>query len=374
MRIVFVSHSPGTGGAEHSLVTLLSAAIDRGHDVILSLPYADPQAIREILPESRRLTIVSHRWVRMMQGSRPRLSGPLRVGVGYLDAHRFAVWLRAEEADVVVVNSTTIPQASLGAHISHRPAITMIREAIRTNPALPSFLPKRMIAWLIRRHSAATIAVSHYVSAQLGSATHVIYPEVPLGSLHPATVGTRTSLNVVMAGTLSREKGQWDAVDAVRIARSQGIDVRLSLYGQAAPDRLADLNAFIRESGLEQAIAHCGETRSMMDVFKSADVSMVCSRNEAFGRVTAESINAGTPVIGYDLGGTSEILRGGGGLLCEPNSAALASQLIALFRDADLLRRLEMDCYQLNQSGGVGGRASSVLDLIESVAKRARCE
>ncbi|MDJ1114458.1 glycosyltransferase family 4 protein [Microbacterium dauci] len=363
-----MSHSPGTGGAEHSLATLVEEALKRDHDVLLSLPIADEQRIRELLPQSDHVSIVSHRWVRMMQGARPVLSGPLRILVATVDAVAFARWLKSSRADAVIVNSTTIPQASLAARLARIPAVTMIREAIKTNPALPSFLPKSLIAWSIRVFSHSTIAVSEYAGEQIGSATHVVHPEVPLSSIL-ADRPERLTLHLVMAGTLSKEKGQLDAVEAVRVARDRGVEVILDLYGQAAPDRLNHLNRAIASAGLEHAVTHRGESRSMMEVFGNADLSLVCSGNEAFGRVTAESINAGTPVIGYDNGGTSEILREGGGMLCDPSPESLADAIVRLATDRALLRELRSACELRIASGGAGGTASTVLELIESVVR-----
>jgi glycosyltransferase involved in cell wall biosynthesis len=35
----------------------------------------------------------------------------------------------------------------------------------------------------------------------------------------------------------------------------------------------------------------------------------MCSKNEALGRVTIEAMSRGTPVIGFDNAGTSEIIK-----------------------------------------------------------------
>ena len=59
------------------------------------------------------------------------------------------------------------------------------------------------------------------------------------------------------------------------------------------------------------------------------DVELVCSRAEAFGRITAEAMMGGMPVIGSDTGGTPELIREGEtGFLYEyGNSEALADRM-----------------------------------------------
>lgn len=41
---------------------------------------------------------------------------------------------------------------------------------------------------------------------------------------------------------------------------------------------------------------------------KKIDVELVCSRSEAFGRVTIESMMSSNPVIGANTGGTKELI------------------------------------------------------------------
>jgi glycosyltransferase involved in cell wall biosynthesis len=43
-------------------------------------------------------------------------------------------------------------------------------------------------------------------------------------------------------------------------------------------------------------------------MYKIADTVLVCSKNEAWGRVAAEAMISGKPVIGYNGGGTKEII------------------------------------------------------------------
>ena len=56
----------------------------------------------------------------------------------------------------------------------------------------------------------------------------------------------------------------------------------------------------------------------------------MCSKNEAMGRVTVEALFNGCPVIGYDGGGTPEIIKDGinGFLFKTPEQCAWAMQQV----------------------------------------------
>ena len=83
-------------------------------------------------------------------------------------------------------------------------------------------------------------------------------------------------------------------------------------------------------------------TGEPVKVWQEADVALMCSRAEAFGRVTVEAMKASLPVCGTDSGGTPEIVIDGvNGLLFEPgSSASLASALVRLEADENFRETL----------------------------------
>ena len=65
-------------------------------------------------------------------------------------------------------------------------------------------------------------------------------------------------------------------------------------------------------------------------LFRKASGYLMCSKNEAMGRVTVEALFNGCPVIGYDGGGTPEIIKDGinGFLFKTPEQCAWAMQQV----------------------------------------------
>jgi glycosyltransferase involved in cell wall biosynthesis len=76
-------------------------------------------------------------------------------------------------------------------------------------------------------------------------------------------------------------------------------------------------------------------------VFAAADALLVPSRHEAYGLVTVEALGAGVPVIGSASGATEDLLKGGAGLLADPEqSSEFADHVRALLGDPELRARL----------------------------------
>ncbi|MFP4546693.1 MAG: glycosyltransferase family 4 protein [Fidelibacterota bacterium] len=78
-----------------------------------------------------------------------------------------------------------------------------------------------------------------------------------------------------------------------------------------------------------------GYSENLITEFKKADIFIITSKNEGFGRVIIEAMAAGLPVIATDVGGISEILKNKeNGLLIPPNDhLAMARAIEQLFSD-----------------------------------------
>jgi glycosyltransferase involved in cell wall biosynthesis len=63
--------------------------------------------------------------------------------------------------------------------------------------------------------------------------------------------------------------------------------------------------------GIQDRIHFVGYVNNSAAHVRASDVVLVCSRCEAFGRVTVEGMLAGKPVVGSRSGGTAELLIDG---------------------------------------------------------------
>lgn len=66
-----------------------------------------------------------------------------------------------------------------------------------------------------------------------------------------------------------------------------------------------------RRLKLQDNVVFEGFVENVDEIYSKFDVLAMCSRSEAFGRVTVEAMLRNKPVIGYDSGGTSELIENG---------------------------------------------------------------
>lgn len=347
MRLLFASHSADLAGAELCLLTLVGKAAARGHTGVVSVPRNGP--LVSLLDQYSANFMVKIIPVRPWMGH--RFIGPVafvRLIQAIAGTLAYRRYLENERFDLVVINSAVIPAPLLAARLKRVRSLLIVRESLMTNPNLRCALPRRLVRWLLSRWATGTITNSEFISQQFYHMSRMVYPEISREHFRPSRGRPHPQvsrpLRAVMLGTLGIEKGQMDAVAAVAKVRDTGVRMYLDIYGRGSRHNIERLQQAILRLNLQDYVTLHPPTAHPKHAFEQADVSIVCSRNEAFGMVTAESVLCGTPVVGYDRGGTSEILGYGGGVLVGPDPACLAKALLELDSDRSSLSRLAAAC------------------------------
>ncbi len=154
------------------------------------------------------------------------------------------------------------------------------------------------------------------------------------------------SLQVAMIARMLWSKGPDTAVEAVRLARAQGADIELSLFGAPDPSNPktvseAQLEAWSSEPGVtwRGRIAQA----DVPAVWAAHHVAILPSRGgEGLPRTLLEAASCGRAILTTDVPGCRDLVRNGvEGLVTPPgDAAALAAGLVALARDRALAARM----------------------------------
>jgi glycosyltransferase involved in cell wall biosynthesis len=78
-------------------------------------------------------------------------------------------------------------------------------------------------------------------------------------------------------------------------------------------------------------------------IYSSADITLNCSYFESFGQVALESLACGVPVVGYNSGGTADIVRNQKNGYLLYNNTEIASQIIEISKNNSLLSSLSIN-------------------------------
>lgn len=111
----------------------------------------------------------------------------------------------------------------------------------------------------------------------------------------------------------TRLKGHAEAIELLARLRADGVAARLLLLGvdENRRDRYgAEMRQLAREYGVQKFVAMSPARGDVRDIYAVSDLVLQLSvRPESFGRVVAEALCQGRPVLGYDHGGVGELLH-----------------------------------------------------------------
>ncbi len=150
---------------------------------------------------------------------------------------------------------------------------------------------------------------------------------------------------ILFVGALVPRKGIDLLIEAARILRDAKLGFRLKIIGEGPLKPMIE-DFIVKHHLAEQITLHGWIGRKELGIwYRSADVSCVPSRDEPLATVVLESLVAGTPVVGANVGGIPFMIQSGiNGLLVEPGKPEeLASALKHLHEQPDLLQRMAQE-------------------------------
>lgn len=339
MRVLLVSHSSGLAGAERSLLNVARQLKAAGHQVLVTVPRAG--ALQGLLAADGIASVKQWTpwWMGERRGTSVRLVRAIRAVVA---VPAWVILLLRLRPSLVWTNSAVIPSPAIAAKFLRMPHIWAVRESLLTNPSLNGVLSRVRTVRMIAAMSSLIVCVSEYVRGQFegvspSARSMVSSPRVDESEWVAVPREVRADLRVLFAGTFGSDKGLEDVITSVAHAR-QSTNVKLTVAGGGR--KVDERRLLLHAARLGVDVRWLGWVSEPDRMYLDSDVVVVASRNEAYGRVTAEALVRGIPVVGYAMGGTSEILGDGGGVLVDPTPESLAQAFVQLGHDRDRLAHL----------------------------------
>ncbi|NIK66662.1 glycosyltransferase family 4 protein [Paenibacillus sp. BK720] len=356
MRIAYYNHTSSVSGAEINL--LVTAAHYKRAEVTIMAPEGD------LLERAREAGLL----VVALPSYNARLSrNPLRLAAGILGMIRAGKQLSdavmAGGAEVIHANSLRAGMMASLFYWRHRiPVVWHLHD----NP------PKGLVGKLIRMYAAkaaqAFIAISEPVMKGFGSSSgtvHLIHNGAvlsPFSELEKKRyrIDLRRQLDtpaggrvMVIIGQIAPWKRQEDAIRALHSLIQQGEENYLWIVGEPKFREenlhyLKELQRLADELNVTRHIRFTGFRNDVDQLCCAADLLLLCSENEPFGRVIIEAMAQGTPVIATSGGGVGEIIEHGkSGLLYETgNIPQLVDHIRSLQSNDRLRKQISVNCVE----------------------------
>lgn len=358
LSVCFFSHSAYLNGAERSLLELVTQLV-RYHGVVCSviLPGHGPLEQRfeavgvpthvvRYSPWTARQVPPQEKMHALCSNSLKSLLYAIRDVIGEIDP------------DVIATNTMSIPWGAIAASLMGKPHVWFVREFVEADHGLRTFLPFDVTLDVVMDFSDLIVTNSNAVRKALfptmgQQKVIMVYPYV---KIEPAALDQEeashflrpNAIRLIISGAVQEGKGQEDAVLAVRELVHSGRNPELIVMGHFNVDYAEHLRAIIAMEKLENHVKFVGLKANPYPTMNQADIVLVCSRREAFGRVTVEGMLLKKPVIGTNTGGTPELIKDGyNGLLYEPGDySQLAARIQHLADHPVEAKRLAETGYQ----------------------------
>ena len=351
--IVFLSHvSHLTGGAERSLFeTVKYLKLNSAYNPVVIIPS------RGDLYESLRqlgctVYIIESNW--WTSGSRSKQV--TNKAMHLHDAHALYSILSvldAEKPVACITNTIVVPWLAYASAIKSIPHIWYLHEYGALDHGLDFMLGETSTLNTIDAFSSKIIANSNSIRKHFNDSLPVhknkllvSYPFTDTFKTEPTITNPfeqGRGIKLVCIGQIKRSKGQLDAVHAVYELEKRNIKAQLCLVGTEEDSLYTDeIKSFIKDNLKNNSVIFTGFSQSPLSMLRYADISLVCSINEAFGLVATESMSQGTPVVGTNSGGLKEIITDQfTGLLYETGDiTGLTNAIAALHKNEKLVQTL----------------------------------
>lgn len=325
-KICLIAHLNDLSGANKSLVDLADG-LSAHFDVTVIVPRKGP--LSETLTERniKWHEIYSGTWV--YKTHEKWYKRQFKQLVNQIAEKKFYQYFKTNKFDLVHYNSSVY---GCGARSLLELGMTYtwhIRELPESNFSLTFF--NREISFDCIKRSTQIITISDFMKDKIKKSLGVdnvitVYNGVKVNTVQAAE-GNDSQKDFVIIGAVAKDKGQLDAIRAIKILHRKGLKSKLFIVGPVTDE---DYDKRIKEEIDDETskyIIFTGYQKNVSQYRTSKYVALVCSPAEAFGRVTIEAMNAGQLTIGARGGATPEIIDDGrNGYLYTPgNSDELAN-------------------------------------------------
>lgn len=156
-------------------------------------------------------------------------------------------------------------------------------------------------------------------------------------------------LRMVFTGYIMETKGQRKLLEELALLSKETLErIQVDFIGSGDQSYVSALKRYGEHKGISEHIRFLGRRDNVHSLLQQYDIGLVCSRAEAFGRVTAEYMLAGLCVLASNTGANDELIQDGiSGILFDyEQKGAIASKIEMLVRNREVLNRIAEQGYQ----------------------------
>ena len=344
LNVMYICNDLGIGGATLSLINTLEkmreyvnciVVIRQGYDIVYHLEKLNIQYY--IVPFECDYGLKENNSLEKMESD---------FIADYDSAKCLVDIIQNEKVDLIHINSSVSNVGAIAGLIAGIPYIWHIRELIHDH--FNCYYYNENLKKELFNKAARIISISDCVKKKVLETYKIesirMYNGLDIDKYENVIDDKNTyNRNFLMAGIISEEKGQWDAIRAVEFLIKKGYtDIKLYLIGNANEVFKWSVEKYVKRHDLNNNVYFIPFKEDLMLFRKQVSYSITGSRMEALGRSTIEAMLAGNIVIGADTGGTKELIgleEKRGYLYEQGNYENLALVMEKVINESDVIKK-----------------------------------
>lgn len=336
--VVFYSHSSLLEGAERSLADLLKQLIAYG--VLCHVVIPAPGSFAENLKgHAISFDTVTYSW---WAGRQKPDSQTLYNS--FINIINYSEYLKLMNPHMVYSNTSVIPWGALSAYLMDIKHMWHIREFIKIGHNMKFYLTNKSTKEIINNFSDRVIfnsktlydSYSKFIDKRKSNVvfTNILIDKELLAEKPKTVFNSKSSLKLMIVGSLSEPKGHLQVVNAVKELVDEKKNVELIILGRVdyRIKYVKEVKEYIRKNKMKGHIHFIKFDNNPYAYMQQSDILISCSAGEAFGRTVVEAMMLGKPAIGPDTGATPEVIANGKtGLIYKYNDVSSLKERIEYY-------------------------------------------
>jgi glycosyltransferase involved in cell wall biosynthesis len=379
-KIVWISHGSSLNGGERCLFESVTALHKSGYEVHVLLPNNGPLYDELMCNGIENIIIQSNPWW-IDRGVRLKFLDKIRLLRSIIiSSIRMTLTLKKINPDFVVTNTIASPCGSIASLFLNKAHFWYIHEFGEEDHGFNFIFGKRISCRLITSLSKkvmvnSTDVYNKYCQYIERKKLKLIYYEVRIPDKYIELVkideSYKEKFKVIILGRVTQTKGQLDAVKALDyIVNQKGVkDIGLTLLGvEGRSNYLDQIHDIINEKNLHNFIELKKFATDPYEYILQSNLLLMCSRKEAFGRVTVEAMKLGIPVIATKAGGSLDIVKENvNGFFYEhKNCKELGEKILLIKNNKELYLRISKSAFKYaNSTFSYSKHLQSISDIIQ---------
>ena len=345
MRILFFTHGADMMGANRCLLDLLLVLKTKGIEPIVALP-ADGVFKQVLEKEGIPSTFIPYKnWAFTKYISKGYWKNGSYHRHNLKNVKQWAALLAKEKIDLLYSNTSLVGIGAMLAEALGKPHVWHIREFGEADYNQAFYKGRSYFSqWANKSKLIISMseAIRQEVLLKLQPKITVVHDGIFFKNNPPQFLAEKANIfTFLIIGLIHPTKGQFKALKAFHKLKQRGLAAKLNIVGKGRRLYMRKMKNYVKRYGLEDDVNFLGYVSDPWKVHAESSALLMCSRSEGMGRVTLESMYVGNPVLGYNAGGTKELVATGtDGFLFDDFEEELPNRMQELIENPELCQRL----------------------------------